>query len=224
VPTPRRLDADTTWSDRREEIVAAARAAIEEHGREALTGDIVERAGIARPNFYRYFASKEDLDLAVARNVYGELRGEVRKRLGRLDPSASAQEVIRVPIAVQVLWADRHPNLFRFVVSLDYQRVSPQLTAERRAFASEAAASAAPYFPNFLKNRDAAEAITVAVGGLIDAAILSWLHRRTESRKRLTDRLTTQAWLIIDQHHREISGDNTRKVQPPSKTRTRRAH
>jgi hypothetical protein len=142
--------------------------------------------------------------------------------LNRLGSSGSALEVIRIPIAAQVTWADRHPNLFRFVVSLDYQRMSPLLTAERRAFASEAAASAEPYFPLFLENRDAAEAITVAVGGLVDAAILRWLQRRTESRKRLIDRLTTQAWLIVDQHHREIGGDKTAVQSPKNRSRRTR--
>jgi AcrR family transcriptional regulator len=199
---------------RREQILEAARAVIEEHGPDALTGQIAERAGLARPNVYRHFSSKDELDLAVARSAYQELRAEV---LARLDLSGSPLDMIRAPIAAQVVWADQHPNLYRFLVSRGYQRSSRQRKAARRHFAVELAAAGASYFPHFADNPDAAAAIIVGLGGLIDASILGWLNRPTESNERLIERLTTQAWLIIDHHLRE-SGVSLDPAVPVSQT------
>ena len=186
---------------RREQIRDAARAAIEEHGPEALTGQIAKRAGLARPNVYRHFASKDELDQAVASNAYQELRAEIR---ARLDLSGTPVDVIHAPIAVQVTWADRHPNLYRFLLSRGYQRSSRRRQAERREFAADLAAVGEHYFPHFADDPDAAGALVVALGGLIDASILGWLSRRTETRERLIDRMTTQVWLLIDNHLRDV--------------------
>lgn len=186
---------------RREQIVDAARAVIEEYGPEALTGQIAQRAGLARPNVYRHFSSKDELDIAVARNAYHELRTEVLTRMAR---SGTPLEVIRAPISAQVIWADRHPNLYRFLVSRGYQQSSQQRKEERHDFAADLAVAGEQYFPHFADNPGLASALIVGLGGLIDASILAWLTRRTESRKRLIDRLTTQAWLIIDHHLRDV--------------------
>lgn len=198
--TPTRPEADT--AARREQILLAARAAIEEHGPGALTSQIAKRAGLARPNFYRHFASKGDLDLAVARSAYRELRAEIRTRLD-LD-GGTPLEVIRAPIAAQVAWADCHPNLYRFLVSRGHQRSSQLCRAERRDFAAELAAAGSRYFPHFADNLDDAAATLVALIGLIDASVLRWLSQPTETLEQLIDRLAADAWLIVDHHLRKI--------------------
>jgi AcrR family transcriptional regulator len=174
---------------------------IEEHGPDALTGQIAQRAGLARPNVYRHFVSKDELDLEVARSAYQELRDKV---LAQMDQSGTPLEVIRAPIAAQVIWADKHPNLYRFLVSRGYQPSSRRRKAERRGFASGVVAAGARYFPHFADDPDTADALVVGLGGLIDASTLAWLSRRTESRRGLIDRLTLHAWLIIDHHLREL--------------------
>jgi AcrR family transcriptional regulator len=201
VLTPARPGEDSSALGPREQIIQAARAEIEEYGPDALTGQIAERAGVARPNVYRYFSSKDDLDLAVARSAYQELRAEVR---GRLKLCGTAHDVIRAPIAAQVSWADSHPNLYRFLGSRGFQRSSWQRKAERRGFSAELLAAARRYFPRFAENSHAATAIVIGISGLIDASILEWLNWPTESREQLIDRLTTQAWLIIDHYLRGI--------------------
>jgi AcrR family transcriptional regulator len=192
--------ADSSAFARREQIVEAARAVIEEFGPDALTGQIAQRAGLARPNVYRHFASKDELDQAVASNAYEELRAEIRTRL---DLSGIPVDVIRAPIAVQVTWADRHPNLYRFLLSRGHQRSFRRRQEERRDFAADLALAGEHYFPHFRDDPDAAAALVVGLGGLIDASILAWLRRRTEKRDSLIDRLTTQVWLLVDHYLRD---------------------
>jgi AcrR family transcriptional regulator len=199
--TPPRSDAEPSAFARHEQILDAARAAIEEHGPGALTGQIAERAGLARPNVYRHFSSKDDLDFAVARRAYQELRAEIR---ARLDLSGTPLDVIGAPVAAQVIWADSHRNLYRFLVSRGYHRSSQQRTTARRNFAAELVAAGARYFPRFAEDPDAAEMIVVGLIGLVDASVLRWLSSPVDTREQLIDRLTAHAWLIIDHHLRKF--------------------
>jgi AcrR family transcriptional regulator len=198
---PTSSTADSAAPARREQIRDAARAAIEEHGPEALTGQIAKRAGLARPNVYRHFASKHDLHHAVACSAYQELRAEIR---ARLDQCGTPLDVIRAPIEAQVIWADRHQNLYRFLVSRGHQCRFQQRTVRRGDFAAELAAAATRYFPRLADDPDAAEATLVGLIGLFDASVLRWLNRPVGTREQLIDRLTAQAWLILDHHLREF--------------------
>jgi AcrR family transcriptional regulator len=186
---------------RREHILEVARAVIDEFGCDALTSQIAERAGLARPNFYRHFSSRDDLDLAVARGAYRELRAEVR---ARLELCGRPLEVIHAPIAAQVTWADSHPNLYRFIIGRGYQWTSQERPVEHVAFAAEITKAAARYLPRLVTNPAAADTLCAAIGGLIDASILRWLHLRTDTREQLTDRLTNHTWLIIDDYLRGL--------------------
>jgi AcrR family transcriptional regulator len=185
---------------RYEHIVVAARTAIEEHGPEALTGQIAKRAGLSRPNVYRHFASKDDLDHAVAQSAYQELRAEIRTRLHLC---STAIDVIRAPIEAQVIWADRHQNLYRFLVNRGYQRKLHQPTAKRSHLAAELAAALGRYIPRFTDDPDATETTLVGLIGMFDTSALWWLSRPDETRDQLIDRLTAQAWLILDHHLRQ---------------------
>jgi AcrR family transcriptional regulator len=204
--------AESTGNDgakveRRDEILTAARAAIEEHGPGALTGQIAQRAGLARPNVYRHFSSKDDLDLALARWAYMELRAAIRSRLDR---SGSPLDLVRAPVEAQVNWAEKHPNLYRFLVSRGHQRSTEGIrTAKRSDFAAELAEAGARYFPGFADDAEAAEANMVGIIGLVDASVLRWLDNRGTRRGKasgklaIIDRLTAQCWLLIDHHLHE---------------------
>ncbi|WP_322861543.1 TetR/AcrR family transcriptional regulator [Mycobacterium europaeum] len=205
---------------RREQILEAARAVIDEHGPDALTEQIAERAGLARPNVYRHFASKEELDLEVARTAYRELQADIVRRLELCN---TPLDVIRAPIQSQVFWADSNRNLYRFLVSRGYQPSSQRYKADQADFAAELTAIGARYFPHFADDPDAALAIVVELSGLVDAGILAWLNRRTESRKALVDRLVLHAWLIIDHHLRDrgVRIDPEVPLPRPGKKRNR---
>lgn len=203
--------------DRRDAILAAASAVIEEHGPGALTGQIAERAGLARPNVYRHFSSKDDLDRALVKRTYRELREAIT---GRLNTPGFPLDVVRAPIEAQVNWAAQHPNLYRFLVSRSSQRATRQKEpSERSNLPAELAAAGNRYFPGFADDKDAAEATLVAIIGLIDASVLRWLDHPKEDCEQLISRLTAQCWLLIDHHlHEQGIHIDPRKPLPPSAT------
>ena len=164
------------------QILESARTAIEEHGPDALTGRIALRA-------------------RVARSAYRELRAEIR---ACLDLPGTPLDVIRALTAAQVRWADSNPNLYRFLVSRGYQRRSQQRTVERSDLAAEITAAAARYFPRLADDPDAVEATLLGLIGVFDASLLRWLSQPVGTREQLIDRLTAQAWLILDHHLREF--------------------
>lgn len=186
---------------RRGQIIEAALSAIEENGPHALTGQIADKAGLGRTHFYRHFASKEELDLAVARHVHRELTAKIRLTL---DVKGSPLDVIRAPVSQHVMWADEHPNLYRFLVNRHYRRSTEKTAPGSSAFASELAVAGARYFPRYGDDSDAADRNVAAIMGLIDASVLWWLDHRDSTRDELVIRLTRQTWLIIDDRLHEL--------------------
>ena len=68
-PKPRDDRRNSRWDEHREtrrtELVAAAVAAIDEHGPSAGIAEIAASAGVSKPVLYRYFSDKADLYRAV---------------------------------------------------------------------------------------------------------------------------------------------------------------
>jgi AcrR family transcriptional regulator len=163
-----------------EQILEAAWTAIEEHGPDALSGQIA-------------------LSAELARSAYRALRAEAR-----LDLPGTPLDVIRALTAAHVSWAQSHPNLYRFLVGRCYQPRSQQWTAECNDLAAEIIAAAARYFPRLADDSDAFEATLAGMIGLFDASVLWWLSRPAGTCEQFIDRLTAQAWLTLDRHLGEI--------------------
>jgi AcrR family transcriptional regulator len=189
---------------RRRQIIDAAIAAIEESGPAALTGQIADKAGLARTHFYRHFASKEDLDLAVARHAQRDLTSRIRATLA---VNGTPLEVIRAPVSQHVKWAQENPNLYRFLVDRGYRRSPEQPKRGGNAFAAEIAIAAARYFPPFGADPQGADRNIVTVMGLLDSSILWWLDTRDVTQDELVERLTRQTWLIVNDRLRELGND-----------------
>ncbi|WP_039799807.1 TetR/AcrR family transcriptional regulator [Nocardia araoensis] len=198
----RRSTSDRPGRDeRRRAIVAAAIAAIEEDGPHALTGRIADRAGLARTHVYRHFASKEELDLAVARHAHHDLTERIRARLA---VDGTPLDIIRAPLAQHVRWAAEHPNLYRFLVGRDYRRGRNEPRVGGSAFAAEISAAATRYLPEFGADPLAADRVVVALLGLVDASVRWWLAHHDTTESALVDRLTTECWLLIDNRLRDL--------------------
>ncbi|TLF79407.1 TetR/AcrR family transcriptional regulator [Nocardia cyriacigeorgica] len=198
----RRSGADSSARDeRRAAIVDAAIAAIAEHGPDALTGQIADRAGLNRTHFYRHFASKAELDWAVAKRAHLDITERIR---AALVVDGTPLDAIRAPIVAHVGWADEHPNLYRFLLGRNYYRGKDMPRIGGSAFAAEISAAAVRYIPRFDADPVAADRLVVALLGLIDATVQWWLSYRDTSRAELVELLTTQAWLLIDHHLRTV--------------------
>ncbi|NMN98891.1 TetR/AcrR family transcriptional regulator [Antrihabitans stalactiti] len=197
----RRAAAGGPGRDRRRGlIIDAAIAAIEADGPQALTEQIADRAGLARTHVYRHFASKEELDFAVARRAHRDLTERIR---ANLEVEGTPFEIIRQPLAQHVIWADEHPNLYRFLIRREYRRGPEQERVGGGAFTAEVAAAMVRYIPQ-LADTDLIDATIVAVHGLVDASVSWWLDHRRTSRDEIIDRLTSQCWLLFDHRLREL--------------------
>lgn len=192
----------TRWDPHRRErrlaIITAAIAAIEEHGPDALTGQVAEKAGVPRTHVYRHFDGKPALDRAVARHVGLQIAEQIRAGLAT---QGSAYDVIGAAIGQHLTWMEQHPNLYRFLAANAYTvgaTGSPSVDDAKAAFASELTAVLADYMSRFGLDTTPAERVIVGVVGMVDATAAWWLEHHDVSREQLTTALTQQVWLIID--------------------------
>lgn len=200
---------------RRLAIINAAVAAIEEHGPDALTAQIAERAGVPRTHVYRHFEGKHALDLAVARHVAAQIAEQVRSGLAT---QGSAYDVIHAAISQHLGWMEQHPNLYRFLAAHSYAvgtTGTPALDDAKAAFAHELTAVLAGYMRGFGLDTTPAERVIVGVVGMVDATAAWWLEHRDVSRSELTAALTDQVWLIIEHTARALGMELDRDTPLP---------
>src|SRR6185312_3244455 len=95
----------TRWDPHRRErrlaIITAAVRTIEEHGPDALTGQIAQYAGVPRTHVYRHFDGKRALDLAVSAHVANELGTRIRDALGT---RGSPRQIIGASVEAHLAW------------------------------------------------------------------------------------------------------------------------
>ncbi|MDQ2750297.1 MAG: TetR/AcrR family transcriptional regulator [Pseudonocardiales bacterium] len=191
----------TRWDPHRRErrlaIIDAAIAAIEEHGPDALTGQIADKAGVPRTHVYRHFEGKQALDFAVARHVAQQIGQQIRAGLA---VQGSPREIISASISQHLGWIEAHPNLYRFLAQHAYAvdaTGSPAVDDAKAAFAGELTALLARYMRLLDMDTSPAERVIVGVVGMVDATAAWWLEHHDVPRAELTATLTEQVWLII---------------------------
>ncbi|MGH8961010.1 MAG: TetR/AcrR family transcriptional regulator [Jatrophihabitantaceae bacterium] len=197
----------TRWDPHRRErriaIINAAVAAIEQHGPDALTGQIAELAGVPRTHVYRHFDGKQALDLAVSRHVAGELGGRIRAGMTR---PGSPREIISASIEGHLGWIEAHPNLYRFLAQHSYVVAETGTPSDdaKAVFAAELTALLQGYMRLLDVDTGPAERVIVGVVGMVDATAAWWLEHRDVPRAELTAALTDQVWLVIDSTARSL--------------------
>jgi AcrR family transcriptional regulator len=100
-------------AERREQILAAARAVFVEKGYELATvSAIVRRAGVAQGTFYLYFESKKDIVIALARRpmelVTQRLRAEI-------STAPSFEQALRIMVRTAFAVSRDYPDLCRLM-------------------------------------------------------------------------------------------------------------
>ncbi|MCW2854921.1 MAG: hypothetical protein JWR52_536 [Marmoricola sp.] len=107
----------TRWDDHREarrtELVAAAVAAIDEHGPTASIAQIAPSAGVSKPVLYRYFADKDDLYAAV-----GQWGAEqvIDRLLPILLGTGTLRDRVHAGCEDYLEFLDEHPQVFLLLV------------------------------------------------------------------------------------------------------------
>ncbi len=179
---------------RRDELVAAAIEAIEEEGPSVGLARIAERAGVLRPNVYRLFASKDELDDAVIRIAGSALVDEIRPTLMR---SGTPVEIVSGVIGASVAWAAEHPNLYRFMAARRQTRSLHRARVGRTRFLGEVVKAATAYLRSEDIEHDVPDGVLAGLMGMVDASIIWWLDHADEQQDEVVARLTRQVVLIL---------------------------
>ncbi|MHB2022509.1 MAG: TetR/AcrR family transcriptional regulator [Mycobacteriales bacterium] len=196
-PTPSSDGRRERWrahrEARRQELVAAVIQVVRRRGADVGMDDLAEQSGTAKPVFYRYFADKEDLRLAVGRSVASGLVEQLTKEIAAAaDPRAML--AAGIDCYLRVIEAD--PELYRFVLRsalpsiggedpvADYStvlglHVTRLLGEQLRAVGADAGA---------------AEPWGFALVGSVRSAADRWLAQPTMTRSALCAYLTDFAW------------------------------
>lgn len=96
---PMRADARRNW----ERIVAAARDAFSEHGRDAPLDEIARQAGVGAGTLYRHFPKRETLVEAVYRDEIETLSARAFELLDSHEPQVALAEWMKQQIEFVVL-------------------------------------------------------------------------------------------------------------------------
>lgn len=212
METPAALDGRSTrWAPHREErrqaIIAAAVAAVEQYGPDVLTAQIAEQAGVPRTHVYRHFDGKRALDLAVSAHIGHEIGERIRAGLAT---GGSPREVIAAAVDQHLAWVEAHPNLYRFVAQHAYavrSRDSEGAAVDAKAiFAREIGVLVQRYAEALGVDASRAERVVVGVVGLVDATAAWWLEQPDLPRSELTAELTDHVWLLIGSTVGELGG------------------
>lgn len=106
---PKRL----AHEERRAQVMDAALAVFSESGYAASMGDVGRRAGVTRTVLYHYFATKEDLFLAVADRLLTEL---LRALAQAMSPSDELVEKARLSFDALVTFSEDWPNAWNILL------------------------------------------------------------------------------------------------------------
>jgi AcrR family transcriptional regulator len=207
TPDGRSTRWDPHRRERRAAIIAAAMAAIEEHGPDVLTAQIAEAAGVPRTHVYRHFDGKPALDLAVSRHVANEIGNRVRAGLAT---QGSPRQIISASISEHLGWIEEHPNLYRFLAQHAYAVAltgEPAVDDAKAVFATELTGLLQRYLALLGVDTSPGERVIVGVVGMVDATATWWLEHRDVPRPSLTAALTEQVWLIIEHTARGLGLD-----------------
>jgi AcrR family transcriptional regulator len=181
-------------ASRREEIVIAAAAAIEEYGAGVGAAQIADRAGVARPHVYRHFGSKEDLECEVLRLAATLLIEAVRPAMRR---SGTAPVIIEGVIAAAIEWASEHPNLYRFMAARQQTKATHRARLGRTRFLSEVVDAASSYLRTPGVRGEVPDGVMAGLMGMVDAGIIWWLDHRDETQAEVVTRIAHQVWIVL---------------------------
>ena len=192
---PREPDNDrlARRQKRRLELLDAALVAIRREGPSASMEVIAAEAGVTKPIVYKHFGDRSGLADAIGERFGTELVDALQRALDRTDLEPEA--LLRSTIDTYLEFVEREPQLYRFMLSTVGpaeggigqaglvlavgQRVAVVLGEQLRAAG---------------RDSGPAEAWAFGIVGMVHLAGDWWLDRRTLTRERLADYLSSLLW------------------------------
>ncbi len=193
---------NTTRSSRREarrgELLDAADRAIRREGPTVSMDEIAAEAGVTKPILYRHFGDKAGLSHALGERYLELLLGHLREALGRAtDPVGR----IAATIDAYLYFAEREPQIYRFVIHETISELAESLADRRQGSAASSSflRGIAAEITRILRDEAArygvvasyAEEWAHGIVGMVYLAGDRWLDRKHMPRERLVESLTT---------------------------------
>ncbi|MCW4352841.1 TetR/AcrR family transcriptional regulator [Hoyosella sp. YIM 151337] len=191
------------WEDhkaaRRNQVLDAAMAAIDQEGAGVGVQQIAARAGLPRSVVYRLFRERGDLDEQVRGHIVSTLMMSLAPALA---PEGTAQSAIERAVNTYVSWIADHPNLHHFLGSGSKRKpatVSKVVTGTKTAIGLYITDVFATALRRAKADESGAETIAFAVIGLVDAAVNRWLSNRKRStpKEKLAELVSRSVWHVI---------------------------
>ncbi|MFE3289558.1 TetR/AcrR family transcriptional regulator [Rhodococcus sp. NPDC059234] len=219
---PERVDATarpgpdgraTRWddhkADRRDRILDAAIAAIEEGGADVGVKQIAERAGVPRSVVYRIFSGRGDLDEQLRARILERLMEHVTPGL---TPAGTIREAIVDAVDNYLRWIVEAPRLHQFLGtgSPSHRTTgSRAVTGTKTAIAVQLTGLLEEVLRSLGKDSGLAESLAFGLIGLVDVSVNRWLSNPQSALtiEQLSDFLTVSIWQVLDGNLRRLGVD-----------------
>jgi AcrR family transcriptional regulator len=133
ISAPRTLTRREAKAQTRDRLLVAARRLILSGGETRLTASAVAReAGVAGATFYEHFKNRDELMLALARDLFEELRRELGKRRSEALQSPHDEERLRLEFRTPIEILAANPDVFRLSLRVRHHAGSPLGDSSRR--------------------------------------------------------------------------------------------
>ena len=174
---------------RRAELIESTIAAVRERGPRVGMDDVTAVSGVAKPVFYRYFADKADLYLAVGREVAERIVTDVT---AAVDAEPTPHRMLAAGIDTFLAWVELEPDLYRFVLQ------PPVTTSTVSDYSAVVGRHVSRVIGDMLRaaglDSGVAEPWGFAMVGAVRSAAERWLDQPTMSREALAASLTDLLW------------------------------
>jgi AcrR family transcriptional regulator len=187
-----RPDREARHAAKRQQLLDAAIAVVRREGPAASMEDIAREAGITKPIVYRAFGDRDGLTRAVADLFAAELRESLAKAI---EDAPDDRGRVSAAIDAYVSFIEREPSIMRFLV---HRGLDGDRAIAMSDFVRSVAAIITQALGEGLRERrldsGAAEPWAYAIVGAVHLAGDWWLERKTLSRERVVEYLTSLVW------------------------------
>jgi AcrR family transcriptional regulator len=188
----REHDRTVRRAARRAELLEAAVRAIRRDGPKVSMDVIAAEAGVTKPIVYRHFGDRVGLAAALGEQFGAALVADLDAALQQDLPP---EQLLRATIDAYLAFVERDPQLYSFLVG---RLGAPVGTEVANDLVTQVGARVALVLGEQLRtlgvDSGPAEAWAFGIVGMVHLAGDWWLERRTMTRARLVDDITTLLW------------------------------